>query len=111
MHGHGGLTYFLTGIEFGDLMRLSIIVLTIIALTGIAFSQDFVKVDGVARLSGTSPDVFEAGFFQDGWTFDSTAYSLTASQASFLKDNGSDGKPIGNVTPKHAYLGMTPRPA
>ncbi|MCK9571370.1 hypothetical protein M0R72_20645 [Candidatus Pacearchaeota archaeon] len=90
-------------------MRLSIIMLTIIALTGIAFSQDFVKVDGVTRLSDTSPDVFEAGFFQDGWTFDSTAYSLTASQTAFLKDNASDGKPLGNAT-KHAYIGMTPRP-
>jgi hypothetical protein len=80
-------------------MRLSILILTIIALTGIAFSQDFVKIDGVARLSGTNLSVFETGMFQDGWAFDSSAYSLTASQAAFLKDDKADGAPYGNRTP------------
>lgn len=92
-------------------MKLSILILTIIAFAAIASAQDFVKVDGVTRLSGTNASVFEVGFFQDGWTFDSTAYSLTASQAGFLKDNAADGLPIGNVTKKHAYIGGTPRPA
>ena len=92
-------------------MRSLIFILTIIAFAAIANAQDFVKVDGVARLSGTSPDVFEAGYFQDGWAFDPTAYSVTPSQASVLRDNADDGRPIGNVTDKHAYLGMTPRPA
>ena len=110
MHGHGRLTYILTGIEFGDLMRLSIIVLTIIALTGIAFSQDFVKVDGTVQLSGVNASVFESGIFEGRWVFDITANSLTPSQMGFLKDNADDGRPIGNAT-KHAYLGMTPRPA
>jgi len=90
-------------------MRLSILILTIIALTGIAFSQDFVKVGGVTRLSGTNASVFEVGYFQDGWAFDPTAYSVTPSQASVLRDNAADGKPLGNAT-KHAYIGMTPRP-
>jgi len=90
-------------------MRLSILILTIIALTGIAFSQDFVKVDGTIQLSGVNASVFETGIFQDGWIFDIAANSLTPSQAAFVKDNAADGKPLGNAT-KHAYIGMTPRP-
>jgi hypothetical protein len=85
-------------------------ILTIIALTGIAFAQDFVKVEGTIQLSGVSPDVFEMGIFADGWAFDSVGAGYTASQTAFLKDNEADGKPIGNITAKHAYLGMTPRP-
>lgn len=92
-------------------MRSLIFILTIIAFAAIANAQDFVKADGTIQLSGVNASVFETGIFQDGWIFDIASNSLTPSQADFLKDNGSDGKPIGNVTGKHAYLGMTPRPA
>lgn len=81
-------------------MRSLILLLTIIALMGTAFGQQFEKIDGVARLSGTNVSIFELGMFQSHWTFDTTAYSLTPSQSAFLKDNPDDGRPIGmNRTP------------
>lgn len=92
-------------------MRSLIFILTIIAFAAIANAQDFVKVDGTIQLSGVNASVFETGIFQDGWIFDIAANSLTPSQMGSLKDNADDGRPIGNVTGKHAYLGMTPRPA
>ena len=69
-----------------------------------ATSQDFIKGEqagGPVNLSGLSPDIFDGAFFgSTGWVFDTTSYSLTSSQAAFLKDNAADGKPIGqNLTP------------
>lgn len=92
-------------------MRSLIFILTIIAFAAIANAQDFVKVGGTVQLSGVNASVFESGIFEGRWVFDITANSLTPSQMGFLKDNADDGRPIGNVTGKHAYVGMTPRPA
>jgi hypothetical protein len=90
-------------------MRLSILILTIIAFAAIASAQDFVKVDGTVQLSGVSSDVFAEGIFADGWLFDIAGAGFTPSQTAFLKDNVDDGRPIGNVSPKHAWVGMMPR--
>lgn len=82
-------------------MKLLLTIMVIMAAFGIAYGQDFVKVDGAIQLSGIDMSVFEgAMFMSDGWAFDTTSYSLTASQSAFLKDNAADGKPIGNVTKK-----------
>ena len=85
-------------------MRSLIFILSIIALTGIAFGQDLVKgtaKGGPVELSGLSGDIFDGSFFaSDGWTFDTTSYSLTPSMAAFLGGNdATDGAPYGNRTP------------
>lgn len=92
-------------------MKYIFALIVIAAFTGIAYGQDFVKGDlpgGPVNLSGLSPDIFDGAFFgSDGWTFDTTSYSLTSSQAAFLKDNAADGKPIGqNLTPLRCGRGM-----
>lgn len=82
-------------------MKLLIAIMVIMGIFGIAYGQDFVKVDGAIQLSGINVSVFEGQMFlADGWAFDTTSYSMTASQAAFLKDDASDGKPVGNVTKK-----------
>ena len=85
-------------------MKILLAVLTLALVGGIAGAQDFVKGDqkgGPVELSGLSPDVFDGAFFQsDGWTFNMTSYSMTPSQAAFLKgDDAKDGAPYGNRTP------------
>ena len=83
-------------------MKILLAVLTLAFLASIAGAQDFVKgsqAGGPVELSGLSPDVFDGAFFQsDGWTFDMTSYSMTPSQAAFLKDDKKDGTPFGNRT-------------
>ena len=83
-------------------MKILLAVLTLAFLASIAGAQDFTKgsqAGGPVELSGLSPDVFDGAFFQsDGWTFDMTSYSMTPSQAAFLKDDKKDGTPFGNRT-------------
>ena len=84
-------------------MKILTAVLIMAFLAGIATAQDFVKgtqAGGPVELSGLSPDVFDGAFFQsDGWTFDMTSYSMTPSQAAFLKgDDSKDGAAYGNRT-------------
>jgi len=84
-------------------MRLSILILTIMLTMGIAFGQDLIKgtaKGGPVELSGLSGDIFNGAFFaSDGWTFDTTSYSLTPSQAAFLADSPNDEASYGNKTP------------
>jgi hypothetical protein len=87
-------------------MRLSILILTIIAFAAIASAQDFVKVDGTVQLSGVSSDVFAEGIFADGWLFDIAGVGPTPSQAAFLKDNADDGRPYGNRSPLRCGRGL-----
>ena len=85
------------------------LVIIALALMGIAYGQDFVKgteKGGPVQLSGLSPDVFDGSFFaSEGWWMDGASYGMTPSMAAFLADNPEDGRPNGNVTPKHAYVG------
>lgn len=84
-------------------MKHTIIILTIALLAGMAGAQDLIKgteKGGPVELSGLSPDIFDGAFFSsDGWTFDTMSYSMTPSQAAFLKYDANDGKPYGNKTP------------
>jgi hypothetical protein len=86
---------------------LSILVIALAAI-GIVSAQDLIKGTqngGPAQLSGLSPDIFDGNFFQsDGWTFDTTSYSLTPSMTAFLKDDAKDGAPF--FVNKTAYLGQ-----
>ena len=82
-------------------MKLLISIMVIMAALCVAYGQDFVKVDGAIQLSGMNMSTFDGPMFlTDGWAFDTTSYSMTASQSAFLKDNAADGRPIGNVTKK-----------
>lgn len=78
------------------------------AITGIAASQDFVEgwePGQAVNLSGLDKSVFDGAMFMgDGWFMDPST-ALTPSMSAFLADNPEDGRPIGNVTPKHAYVG------
>ena len=78
----------------------------IVAGLGIAFAQDFVKPIGgtplITDLGNLSMQEIDAIFSGDGAWLDS---QNTPSIDAFLTDNRADGEPIGNVTPKHAYLG------
>jgi hypothetical protein len=71
-------------------------------------AQDFVKgwePGQPINLSGLDKSVFDNAMFQgDGWFMD-PSMALTPSMSAFLADNPEDGRPIGNVTPKHAYVG------
>ena len=84
-------------------MRMILALVAFALVVGIIGAQDFIKgtqAGGPVELSGLSPDVFDGMFFQsDGWTFDMTSYSMTPSQAAFLKgDDSKDGAPFGNRT-------------
>jgi hypothetical protein len=87
---------------------LAILVIIAIAITGMVAAEDYVKVTDVPikDLGNLSLEEIEAIFSGDGsWFMDAGASQYTPSQMVFLKNDEKDGKPIGNVTPKHAYVG------
>jgi len=91
-------------------MKTILVVLLIaFAAIGIASSQDLIKgvqKGGPVELSGLSGDIFDGAFFaSDGWTFDTTSYSLTPSMAAFLADDADEGQGLGVASKKWAYVG------
>jgi len=91
-------------------MRKIFALLAIIAMAiiGMAGAEDYVKVTDVPikDLGNLSLNEIESIFSGDGgWFMNMGASPYTPSQMGFLKDNEKDGKPIGNVTNKHAYVG------
>jgi hypothetical protein len=85
-------------------MRLIAILVVLVMLVSVGYGQDLVKgiqKGGPVQLSGLSKDIFDGAFFaSEGWTFDTTSYSLTPSMAAFLGGNDAkDGAPYGNKTP------------
>jgi hypothetical protein len=81
-----------------------------LALIGLAGAVDyFVKIDNVRiapfNLSGTDSSVFERPFFTTEYRgVDDMGTYLTPSQMEFISDKG-DGIPMGNVSPKRAFVG------
>lgn len=77
-----------------------------IAVIGIAASQDFINQIGgtplIKDLGNLSMAEISAIFSGDGAWLNS---HYTASIDAFRADNKADGKPIGNVTQKHMYVG------
>jgi len=91
-------------------MRHILVLLGIIAIAiiGMAAAEDYVRVTDVPikDLGNLSLDEIEAIFSGDGgWFMNAGASQYTPSQMGFLKNDEKDGRPIGNVTPKHAYIG------
>jgi hypothetical protein len=89
--------------------KILVSLLIALAIIGIAGSEDYVKVIDVPikDLGNLSLDEIESIFSGDGSWFMNAASQYTPSQMGFLKNNEEDGKPIGNVTPKHAYVGSS----
>ncbi len=78
-------------------MRLSILILTIIALTGIAFAWPM--ENGTVQLSKINISDFPTFFPEDGWTNDLAAVGPTANMLKFAADVKGEGAPYGNKTP------------
>ena len=89
---------------------LAYFVIIAMAVIGMAGAQDFVKgwePGQPVNLSGLNKSVFDGAMFQgDGWFMD-PSMALTPSMSAFLADSPEDGRPIGNVTPKHAFVGSS----
>ena len=87
---------------------LAMLAIIAIAVTGIAIGQNFVNQIGgtplIKDLGNLTMQEIDAIFSGDGAWLDS---QNTPSIDAFLKVNRADGEPIGNVTPKHAYLGSS----
>lgn len=92
-------------------MRLfTFFVLIVLVATGMASADNFIQgwePGQAVNLSGLNKSVFDGAIFQgDGWFMD-PSMALTPSMSAFLADNPEDGRPIGNVTPKHAHVGSS----
>lgn len=79
---------------------------------GMVAAEDFVKVTDIPikDLGNLSLEEINAIFSGDGdggWFMNYGAVSHTPSQMAFMEENEEDGKPLGNVTPKHAYIGSS----
>lgn len=89
---------------------LTAMVIIALALVGMAGAVDyFVKTDNVRiapfNLSRTDSGVFERPFFTTEYRgVEDMGTYLTPSQIEFVSDKG-DGIPMGNVSPKRAYIG------
>jgi hypothetical protein len=80
----------------------SLVIIALIAITGIVSAQDLVKTDTYPvqdlivplNLSGTDFKVFATAYFNDGWVLVNSD-SWTPSQNAFVKDNPEDGMGLG----------------
>lgn len=80
----------------------------IILIVGMAGAEDFVKYDTpIAKdLSNLNLSEINAIFgSDDGWFISAGPSLYTPSQMAFLKGNADEGVPMGNVSPKHVYIG------
>ena len=95
-------------------MRKAISVMTIIAFAviGIGMGADyFINTDN-ARLAPVdltqfNRSAFESSLFEGYVGVDNVASYTTPSQAAILEDNEEDGRPMGNVSPKRAFIGSS----
>jgi hypothetical protein len=95
-------------------MRNILVLLGIIAIAimGMAGAEDYVRVTDIPikDLGNLSLEEIEAIFSGgDSWFMNAGASQYTPSQMGFLKNDEKDGKPLGNTTPKHAYVGSANR--
>jgi hypothetical protein len=91
----------------------ALLMIIAMAIIGIAFAEDYIKVTDtpIKDLGNLSLDEIDAIFSGgDSWFMNAGPSQYTPSQMGFLKNNEEDGEPIGNVTPKHAYVGSVNRP-
>lgn len=95
-------------------MRKTISILTIVAfaMIGIGMGADyFINTDSVrlapVDLTQFNRSVFESSLFEDYIGVDDVASYATPSQSDFLRDNENDGRPLGNVSPKRAFIGSS----
>jgi len=97
----------------------TILILAIIALAiviGTVSAEDLITTNGgmplVKDLGNLSLDEIDAIFSGgDGYWFMSGGLmsQWTPSQRAFMKNNERDGKPLGNMSPKRAYVGSANR--
>ena len=108
------LTKIINGVKFPvigcpEMVAVGETVMVIIGLA-IAAPDYFVKTDNVKlvplNLSTYNRSVFETPFFNEEYVGvnDVSSYA-TPSQADFLKDDKSDGAPMGDMPKKMLYLG------
>jgi hypothetical protein len=94
-------------------MKITMLFLVIaLAITGLVSAEDFIKTTGgmpvVKDLGNLSLDEISAIFSGgDSWFMSAGLSSYTPSQMSFLRDDASDGKPMGPGTGKMAYVGSS----
>jgi len=90
----------------------ALLMVIVMAIIGITFAEDYIKVTDVPikDLGDLSLDEIDAIFSGgDSWFMNVGPSQYTPSQMGFLKDNEKDGRPLGNVSPKHAYVGSVNR--